>query len=184
MEGDDSTWQLLTTSSVVERVDTDIHPRLYTSTIIRVTDDCIWFHGKADWDEEAKCGVFTMTFNHVVTFKIVVCPSLEIVIANFYQTSSNQMVMLTHEKHPKPRLFEVVKHNYELALHDLSTIQNNLSSSWFPSPGPWSSCPPRTFNSWLQQGLERQEHVQDWANPGERAPDPSQGGRQETLCPK
>ena len=128
MEGDDSTWQLLTTSSVVERVDTDIHPRLYTSTIIRVTDDCIWFHGKADWDEEAKCGVFTMTFNHVVTFKIVVCPSLEIVIANFYQTSSNQMVMLTHEKHPKPRLFEVVKHNYELALHDLSTGAREESS--------------------------------------------------------
>ena len=84
MEGDDSTWQLLTTSSVVERVDRDIHPRLYTSTIIRVTDDCIWFHGKADWDEEAKCGVFTMTL------KIVVCPSLEIVIATFTRRAATR----------------------------------------------------------------------------------------------
>ena len=69
-----------------------------------------------------------MTFNHDVTFKIVVCPSLEIVSVDFYQTSSNQMVMLTHEKQPKPRLFEVVKHNYELALHDLSTGAREESS--------------------------------------------------------
>lgn len=130
LEGDDSSWQLLTSSAMVAREDYDIHPRLYTSTIIKVADDCIWFHGKADWDDEAKNGIFTMTFNHHVTFKIIVRPSLEIVIANFYKEDCNKMVILTHEKRPKPRLFEVTKHTYELTMHDLNTEyheENSLS---------------------------------------------------------
>ena len=129
LEGEDTSWTLLTSSSMVVRDDTDIHPRLYTSTIIKVAEDCIWFHGKADWDDEAKSGIFTMTFDHQVTFKIIVRPSLEIVIADFYRGESNKMVILTHEKRPKPRLFEVTKHNYELMLHNLATgIQQEESA--------------------------------------------------------
>ena len=129
MEGEDTSWTLLTSSSMVVRDDTDIHPRLYTSTIIKVAEDCIWFHGKADWDDEAKSGIFTMTFDHQVTFKIIVRPSLEIVIADFYQGESDRMVILTHEKRPKPRLFEVTKHNYELMIHNLATGTQEEESS-------------------------------------------------------
>ena len=91
LEGDDTSWTLLTSSSMVVRDDTDIHPRLYTSTIIKVAENCIWFHGKADWEEEAKSGIFTMTFDHKVATKIIVRPSLETV-------NANKMVILTHEK--------------------------------------------------------------------------------------
>ena len=129
LEGEDTSWTLLTSSSMVVRDDTDIHPRLYTSTIIKVAEDCIWFHGKADWDDEAKSGIFTMTFDHQVTFKIIVRPSLEIVIADFYRGESDKMVILTHEKRPKPRLFEVTKHNYELMLHNLATGTQEEESS-------------------------------------------------------
>jgi len=129
LEGEDTSWTLLTSSSMVVRDDTDIHPRLYTSTIIKVAEDCIWFHGKADWDDEAKSGIFTMTFDHHVTFKIIVRPSLEIVIADFYQGESDRMVILTHEKRPKPRLFEVTKHNYELMIHNLAIGTQEEESS-------------------------------------------------------
>jgi hypothetical protein len=128
LEGGDSSWRLLTSEAVVVREEGAIHPRLYTSTIITVADDCIWFHGKADWDDEAKCGVFTMTFDHRVNFKIIVDPSLEIVIADFYLGNRQRMLILTHEKRPKPRLFEVSKQNYELVLHDLATDLKEESS--------------------------------------------------------
>ena len=112
---------LRTDSSRVAGNNMDIHLRLYMSTIIKVAENCIWFHGKADWDDEAKSGIFTMTFDHQVTFKIIVRPSLEIVIADFYRGEVDKMVILTHEKRPKPRLFEVTKHNYELMSHNLAT---------------------------------------------------------------
>ena len=130
LESGEEAWDLLTSSTVVLREDTAVHPRLYTSNIIRVTEDLIWFHGKADWDDEAKCGVFTMAFDHQVTFKILVSPSMEIVIADFYEAAQDKMVILTHEKRPKPRMYEVSKHNYELALHDLGAgthEENNLN---------------------------------------------------------
>ena len=64
--------------------------------IIKVAEYCIWFHGKADWDDEAKSGIFTIMLDHKVTSKIIVRPSLETVI-------------LTHEMRPKLRLFRLTK---------------------------------------------------------------------------
>ena len=94
---------LRTDSSRVAGNNMDIHMRLHMPTIIiKVAEYCIWFHCKADWDDEAKSGIFTIMLDHKVTSKIIVRPSLEIVIAD-------KMVILTHEKRPKPRLFKVTK---------------------------------------------------------------------------